>query len=337
MLYFCQNTSSMLIIKRHNTDPYFNLATEEYVLKNFDEDSFMLWRNAPSIIVGKHQNTLAEINVEYVKRHNIPVVRRLSGGGAVFHDLGNLNFTFIQHGKDENLIDFRKYTTPIIEVLQKIGIEARFEGRNDLTIGGQKFSGNAEHIWKNKVLHHGTLLFSAQITDLSEALNVDPMKFQDKAVKSVRSRVTNISEHLTEPIEVMQFAILIQDHIKEIYPDAKTIELSGEDHSNIYELIRTKYNTWEWNFGYSPNYNFRKVIRTAKSGTIEFDIDVSNGNMLLVKIFGDYFGRIDTEDLETILCGVPHEEQAIRKALATYEIGDYITNITLEEFLSGLF
>jgi lipoate-protein ligase A len=327
----------MLLIKRHNTDPYFNLATEEYVLKNFDENSFMLWRNAPSIIVGKHQNTLAEINVEYVKRNNIPVVRRLSGGGAVFHDLGNLNFTFIQQGKDENLIDFKKYTEPILEVLQKIGIDAVFEGRNDLTIGGRKFSGNAEHIWKNKVLHHGTLLFSAQITDLSLALNVDPLKFQGKAVKSVRSRVTNISEHLAEPMDVMQFATLIQDHIGEKYPDAKTIELSPEDHTNIYELIRTKYNTWEWNFGYSPNYNFRKVIHTERSGTIEFDIDVSNGNMLLVKIFGDYFGRFDTEDLETILCGVPHEENAIREALAAYEIGDYITNLTLDEFLSGLF
>jgi lipoate-protein ligase A len=327
----------MIIIKRHNTDPYFNLATEEYVLKNFDEDSFMLWRNAPSIIVGKHQNTLSEINVEYVKRNNIPVVRRLSGGGAVFHDLGNLNFTFIQLGKDQNLIDFRKYTEPILEVLQKMGIHAKFEGRNDLTIDGKKFSGNAEHIWKNRVLHHGTLLFSAQITDLSQALTADPLKFQDKSVKSVRSRVTNISEHLIEPIDVMQFAALIQDHVAEKNPESKMVELTNEDHEKIYELVRTKYNTWEWNFGYSPNYNFRKVLRTEKSGTIEFDLDVRNGTIMMIKIFGDYFGMLDTEELEVALTGILHSEPEIRTALNSFNIGDYFNHLTVEEFLTGLF
>lgn len=327
----------MLIIKRHNTDPYFNLATEEYVLKNFSEDSFMLWRNSPSIIVGKHQNTLAEINIDYVKRNNIPVVRRLSGGGAVFHDLGNLNFTFIQQGEEEKLIDFRKYTEPILEVLQKMGIEAIFEGRNDLTIEGKKFSGNAEHIWRNKVLHHGTLLFSAEMTDLTQALNVDPLKFQDKAVKSVRSRVTNISEHLQQPMTVIDFASLIQEHIAGKYPDAKIIELSQEDHEKIDELVRTKYNTWEWNFGYSPNYNFRKILRTEKSGTIEFDLDVRNGSIMLIRIFGDYFGKLDTEEIEQLLTGSTHEESAIREKLNGIVIGDYITNLDKETFISGLF
>jgi lipoate---protein ligase len=327
----------MLIIRRHNTDPYFNLATEEYVLKNFEEDSFMLWRNAPSIIVGKHQNTLAEINVDYVKQNNIPVVRRLSGGGAVFHDLGNLNFTFIRKGAEDTLIDFRKYTLPILEVLQNIGIEARFEGRNDLTIGGMKFSGNAEHIWKNRVLHHGTLLFSSHMPDLAQALNADPLKFRDKAVKSVRSRVTNISEHLTEPMDVLQFSTLIQDHIIEKYPDATLIELSAEDHEKIYELVREKYNTWEWNFGYSPNYNFKRIVRTEKSGTIEFDLDVRNGTIRHIRIFGDYFSKYDTEVIETALTGAGHSEAAIREAILPYHIDDYFANITMEEFIGGMF
>jgi lipoate-protein ligase A len=336
-LNFAPNYSQMLIIKRHNTDPWFNLATEEYVLKNFGEDSFMLWRNAPCIIVGKHQNTLAEINIDYVKQHNIPVVRRLSGGGAVFHDLGNLNFTFIKTGNQETLIDFRKYTGPILEVLQKIGIDARFEGRNDLTIGGRKFSGNAEHIWKNRVLHHGTLLFSSHMPNLAEALNADPLKFQDKAVKSVRSRVTNISEHLKEPIDVMQFATLIQDHIVEKYPDAVMMELTQADHDNIHDLVRTKYNTWEWNFGYSPNYNFKKVIRTEKSGTIEFDLDVRNGTIMHLKIFGDYFSKYDTEDIEAALTGIAHNEPDILAALTNFNIGDYFAGLTVNELIAGMF
>jgi lipoate-protein ligase A len=332
-----QILTMMLIIERHNTDPYFNLATEEYVLKNFDEDVFMLWRNAPSIIVGKHQNTLAEINVEFVKQHNIPVVRRLSGGGAVFHDLGNLNFTFIRTGRSENLIDFRKYTGPILEVLQKMGIVAKFEGRNDLTIDGRKFSGNAEHIWKNRVLHHGTLLFSSHMPNLAQALHIDPLKFQDKAVKSVRGRVTNISDHLREPMNVLQFASMIERHIMEKYPDARLVVLSQEDHDKINELVRDKYNTWEWNFGYSPDYNFRKILRTEKSGTIEFDLDVHNGTIKHIKIFGDYFSRFDTEEIETALAGITHQQHSIREALQTFSIDDYFVNLTREEFIAGMF
>lgn len=327
----------MLIIRRHRTDPYINLATEEYVFRNIAGDSFMLWRNEPSIIVGKHQNTLAEINVDYVRDNKIKVVRRLSGGGAVFHDLGNLNFTFIRQGEEEHLIDFRRYTEPILDVMRSLGIDARFEGRNDLTIGGKKFSGNAEHIWKNRVLHHGTLLFSAQMTDLSQALKVDPEKFRDKAVKSVRSRVTNISEHLKEPITVLDFASLIEKHIVEKYPDATYYDLSDDDHDKIDELVRIKYGTWDWNFGYSPQYNFRRILRTERSGTIEIDADVNGGEIRQIKFFGDYFCKYDTAEIEQALIGVKHQEKQIREALKPFEIGDYFTNLTIEEFLQGLF
>jgi lipoate---protein ligase len=327
----------MVIIHRHNTDPYFNIATEEYVLKHIEEDSFMLWRNSPCIIVGKHQNTLAEINVEYVKRNNLPVVRRLSGGGAVFHDLGNLNFTFVKSGDPDKLIDFRKFTEPILDVLRSLDIQAKFEGRNDLTIGGKKFSGNAEHVWKNRVLHHGTLLFSSHMSDLSAALNADPMKFSDKAVKSVRSRVTNISEHLKSPVDVQQFAGLILDHIISKYPDARMTEFSKEDHAAIDELVRVKYGTWDWNFGYSPGYNFRKLIRTERSGTIEIDLDVHNGTIMLAKFFGDYFGKFDSEEIESALTGTPHKEQDILLVLEPFRIEDYFSGLTRQELISGMF
>ena len=327
----------MLIIRRHNTDPYFNLATEEYVLKEIRDDSFMLWRNDPSIIVGKHQNTLAEINLDYVRENNIKVVRRLSGGGAVFHDLGNLNFTFTMQGEGNNLIDFRKYTEPILEVLVKLGIDARFEGRNDLTIEGKKFSGNAMHIWKNKVLSHGTLLFSSHMPDLGKALNADPLKFKDKAVKSVRSRVTNISEHLKTPMDVMQFSTLIENHIMEKYPEATLYELSEEDHSRIREMVQSKYGTWEWNFGYSPQYNFRKVLRTHNSGTLEFNIDVTDGIIRDIKVLGDYFNMCEPEEIENALRNVQHAEGKIRDVLTPYKISDYFNNLTVDEFVEGMF
>jgi len=327
----------MLIIKRHHTNPYFNLAAEEYFLKETNEDIFMLWRNEPAIIVGKHQNTLSEINIDYVKENNIRVVRRLTGGGAVFHDLGNLNFTFVQSNKDHTLNDFRKYTEPILEVLLKLGIDARFEGRNDLTIEGKKFSGNAEMVWKNRVLHHGTLLFSATMTDLSQALKVNEAKFRDKAVKSIRSRVTNISEHLKEPMDVMQFSNLIQEHITEMYPEALFYELTDEDHRLIDELVMTRYSTWDWNFGNSPEYNFRKVIRTEYSGTIEFCMNVRNGIILQTRIYGDYFSNADPKEIEDILADIPHEEDAIRKAVSTFDISTYFSKLTVDEFVKGLF
>ncbi|MBN1197947.1 MAG: lipoate--protein ligase [Bacteroidales bacterium] len=327
----------MLIIRRNTTDPFFNIAAEEYILKHFDEDTFALWRNDKSIIVGKHQNTLAEINQEYVHMNNIKVVRRLSGGGAVFHDLGNLNFTFTQSSVSENLINFRKYTQPILDVLQLMGVDARFEGRNDLTIDGRKFSGNAMHIWKNKVLHHGTLLFSSEIPDLSAALNADPSKFADKSVKSVRSRVTNIQEHLKEEMGVMEFADRIETFIVKQNPDARLYELTGEDIQEIQKLRDEKYATWEWNFGYSPRYNFRKVTRTTGSGTIEINLDVHDGVIQQVKFFGDYFGILDSEEIEKALAGIRHQYDSVADVLDSFDLSKYFANLNREEFIPGFF
>jgi lipoate-protein ligase A len=326
----------MICIERRNTNPYFNIAAEEYVLKEFSDDVFMLWRNEPCIIVGKHQNTLAEINLDFVKENNIPVVRRITGGGTVFHDLGNLNFTFIKNGEADKLVDFRKYTQPIIEVLAKLGIEAKFEGRNDLTIDGKKFSGNAEHVFKNRVLHHGTLLFSAQLSDVSKALKVDPSKFEDKAVKSVRSRVTNISEHLTQALDVAGFEKLVHDHIADKYEDFRVIEFSAEDIGKIEQLVEDKYNTWEWNFGYSPKYNFNRKIKTL-GGHIEFNFDVKNGVIQKAKIFGDYFSVKDTSEIEDLLSGQLHDQKNIRLVLEKIDIGLYFKNTTINEFINGMF
>ena len=326
----------MICIQDEHTDPYFNLAAEEYVLKNFTDDVFMLWRNGPSIIVGKHQNTLAEINAGYVREKDIKVVRRLSGGGAVFHDLGNLNFTFIVSGEDGQQVGFRKFTRPIIEVLQKLGVEARFEGRNDLTIDGRKFSGNAEHIYQNRTLHHGTLLFSSHIPDLSEALKANPLKFTDKAIKSVRARVTNISEHLPQPMDVLEFRSRVMDHIREMYADSRLYEYTENDIQAIEDLRDSKYSQWSWNFGYSPRYSFEKGIRT-QGGNLEFHMNVRQGLIQDIRIFGDFFHRYDTEPVEKALVGVRHDHEAIREALSGFRLDDYFRNVSLDEFIQGMF
>ena len=327
----------MLCIIRPETDPYFNLAAEEYAMDRFDRDVFMLWRNAPAIIVGRHQNTLAEINPDYVRERNLPVVRRLSGGGAVFHDLGNLNFTFIAGGADAHRteVDFRRFTQPIIEALQQLGVDARFEGRNDLTIDGRKFSGNAEYVHRGRILHHGTLLFSARMADVAAALRPDPAKFADKAVKSVRSRVTNISEHLPRPMTVAAFRDYLMEYVMTGTPGAAAHAFTAEDLAAIDHLRDTKYATWEWNFGHSPRYNFSKRARTP-GGTVEATIEVTDGIIRAAHFYGDYFTRGDPAELAAALVGTPHREDALRERLNTLAVERYFVNVTAEDLTTVL-
>lgn len=297
----------------------------------------MLWQNDNAIIVGKHQNALAEINLDYVKAHDIKVVRRLSGGGAVYHDLGNLNFTFTRSSENENdLVDFKRYTKPIIAVLQEMGVNAEFSGRNDIMIEGKKFSGNAEHVFKNKVMHHGTLLFSSNMPNISGALKLNPLKYKDRAVKSIPKRVTNIQDHLKEKISVEEFSERIMDFILRYYEDCKLYEFTEEDLDKIEEIKKEKYQTWEWNFGYSPNYNFKQGVKTA-GGLLEMNMNVSKGIIQDIKILGDFFHIRDIEEIENALKGSPHEEGKIRSVLQKFQLENYFKDIKQEDLIAAMF
>jgi lipoate-protein ligase A len=325
----------MRCINDHHVDPYFNLAAEEYVFKNFACDCFMLWRNGPSVIVGRHQNTLAEINVDYVRQNNIKVVRRLSGGGAVFHDLGNINFTFIENVRDGKPVNFQKYTQPVIDVLRSLGMDARFEGRNDMVIDGKKFSGNAEYVFRGRVLHHGTLLFASELAGLSGALNVHPEKFTGKAIKSVSKRVTNISSHLKTPLDIEQFRDRVLRHMMNNHPGFESCELydyTEADIAAINKLRDEKYATWDWNFGQSPGYNMVNSLRTG-GGRLEAHVDVQNGIIRHIRFFGDFFNIGDIAGLEQLFVGTPHTEADIRRKLAQINLSDYLVNVTNDELV----
>lgn len=326
----------MLSIISKSHDAWFNIATEEFLLKHKHVNCFYLYRNEPSIIVGKHQNTLSEINYDYVKEQDIKVVRRMTGGGTVFHDLGNLNFCFIMEGGEHGTDNFETYTKPVLQVLQELGLNARLEGRNDLTIDGRKFSGNAKLVWKNKVLQHGTILFSSKMKDLTQALKANPLKFQDKAVKSVSSRVTNISEHLAQPLDLDDFIELIRRHVHSLYPQAQDYEFTAEEKAFIDNLVKTKYSTWDWNFGSSPKYNFAKAIKTA-SGIIEFYLQVERGKIESITICGDFFPNNDPHDLEKLLKGLPHNDEILKNKLQQIKLEQWFNKVSTEEFLTGLF
>lgn len=324
----------MKLIYNENTNPYFNLAMEEYFLKNATGDIFLLWRNENAIIVGKNQNTLAEINYDYVKNNNIKVVRRQSGGGAVFHDLGNINFTFISCNEN-SFSDFKKFTMPIINALKGLGIDAEFSGRNDLLIDGKKFSGNAQYNYQNKVMHHGTLLFSSVINNVSDALKVKASKFEGKSVKSVKSRVTNISEHLNQPMNVLDFKDYIMDFVAKSDENNTLYNLTEEDIYNINKLVEEKYSTWDWNFGNSPKYSLSNELKYA-GGNIEFNLNVEKGIIKNIKFFGDFFGKNDVSFIEDKLIGIKHDEESIREALINIDINDYFLGADVDILTMGI-
>lgn len=322
------------------TDPYINLALEEYILKNFgEEDTYLLFYiNEPSIIIGKNQNSIEEINTDYVEENNIKVVRRLSGGGAVYHDEGNLNFSFITKDDGDSFHNFRKFTEPIVKALNEIGVPAELIGRNDLLIEGRKFSGNAQFATKGRMFSHGTLMFDSEIEHIVAALNVKKEKIESKGIKSIRSRVANVKEYLKEPMTMADFKGIILRSVFDVQDinDVPQYELTEEDWENVHEISRNRYQKWEWNYGKSPAFN-KKASHKFSSGLLDVRLDVKKGIIENCKIYGDFFGIGEVEDIEKQLIGVRHEKAAIEKALAQIDIPHYLGKITKEEFIELIY
>jgi lipoate-protein ligase A len=325
----------MLYIIDNHIDPYWNLAAEEYLLKHITEPVFRLWSNTDSIIIGQYQNALAEIDLDYVKANNIKVVRRMTGGGAVFHDLGNLNFTFIEpHTKSEDSnAMFRRFTAPIIKALNSLGVKAYLEGRNDLLIDGRKFSGNAMCISNGRVLQHGTLLFCASMNNLGAALKSRPEKFIGKAVQSNVSRVTNICEHLPSPMTLDEFQKYLGEYICGNFTPYTYTEADLEA---IEKLKNEKYGLDSWNFGHSPAYTTHN-IKKFPGGLVEVNFTVKKGEIAQLEIFGDYFFTKPTEEFVSQMIGTPHTREALLGKLTQINTPDYFSNITAEQIVEMFF
>ncbi|MBO4301676.1 MAG: lipoate--protein ligase, partial [Desulfovibrio sp.] len=259
----------MRVILNSGMDPFFNLAAEEWLLTHSHDDIFMLWRNQKAVIVGRNQNTLAEINVDYVRKHGIPVVRRISGGGAVFHDPGNLNFTCIGRRTGAKL-DFLQHVSPVLTALQNMGIPCAFSGRNDIMVGDKKISGNAQHISGDRVLHHGTLLFASSLGDMADALAPRAIKFVGKSVSSVRARVGRITDFLPCRMSMAEFTLTLLRYVTPLPPEDGFLP---EETRAIENLATERYRTWEWNYGHSPRYQMRRSSRTA-GGVIDAHLNV---------------------------------------------------------------
>jgi len=322
------------------TDPRINLALEEYMLENFGEkDTYLLFYvNEPSIIIGRNQNTVEEINTEYVDKKGIKVVRRLSGGGAVYHDLENLNFSFITKDDGDSFHNFAKFTKPLVDVLNELGVPAKLEGRNDLVVEGRKISGNAMYSTKGRMFSHGTLMLDSEIEEVVKALNVNKAKIESKGIKSIRSRVANISEFLDEKISIETFKELILKYVFDVedVKDVPQYELTNEDWENVHKISENRYQKWEWNFGKSPKFNVQQSHKFA-SGLLDVRLDVKKGIIENCIIYGDFFGLGDVSVLENKLTGVRHERKAIEEALKDIDVPYYLGKISEEDLINLIY
>lgn len=325
----------MIYINSNSTSPYFNFALEEYLLtkKDLPEDKiFLFWRTSPTVMVGRYQNTYNEINEKYIKENNINVVRRNSGGGAIYTDNGAWQFTFIDKNYKEDSISFEKFTRPIIEALKRENIDASFNSRNDLLINNKKFSGNAQYRKNNAILHHGSILFNTDIKSMVESLTVAEDKIIAKGIKSVRERVINVSEVMKDDISSEDFKDIM---LNSLLKNSTTYTLTEKDLEKINKIKEEKFESWDWNYGKNPLFNINKCKR-FEGGRVDFKLDIKNGIIKNCCIEGDFFANKDISTLERALLNCKYMKDDINNVLEKIKVENYFHKITKDNLLECL-
>ncbi len=327
----------MLFVDNQNiTDPRHNLALEEFLLRHvhIEEPILLFYINEPSVIIGRNQNTLEEVDPEYVKEHGIHLVRRLSGGGAVYHDLGNLNFSFITQGQ-RDLHNFARFTEPVIRVLNEMGLDAELRGRSDIFAAGKKISGNAQYASRGRMFSHGTILFDSDLTELLKAINPRQLQIESKAVQSIRNHVTTIRDLLPQDMDITTFKQALLHGIFTT-DEIPTYALSAAEWEQVAQITAETYNTWAWNIGRSPKFNVQKTERYPV-GKIDCRIDVEKGRIQGLKIYGDFAGKKEVAELESYLIGVRYDRDSLQSALANQNLNPYFGVLESDTFLDLLY
>ena len=322
----------MRYLRNNHTDPYFNMAFDEYCLEQLtiDEPVFFLWQNRPSVIIGANQEVHTEVNLDYLKENNISLVRRVTGGGAVYHDFGNLNYTIV--GRSDDLErDYPEYTRYMLQALQKLGVQATMSGRNDILVEGRKVSGFAKRVCKNRLMIHGTLMFDVNLEQLTQALCPPESKLQSKGIASVRSRVANLCEYLPEITDISLFKQHLENILSNNYADQEWT-LSPKDIQNIEQLAHDKFEKWEWIYGHSPRatLNFSEKLTC---GTVHIHLNIAENRITSCKFRGDFIGNLPTNELENALTGLPYDRDSISRFLEQTDISRYLDGVTNAELL----